>query len=422
VTGGTGFVGRAVVRALVGRGEHVTVLTRDHAKADYAFGPQARAVTSLDEIGDRERIDVMLNLAGEPLMGGLWTKSRLARFFESRVGTAENLVALAARLETRPSLLVNGSAIGYYGISEEAEFTEIDSPGTDIVARLCRDWEAAAVKAEALGLRVVRLRMGLVLDGEGGLLQALAFPARLGLGAKFGPGRQWMSWISLPDMVRLILFAADRPDLSGPVNAAAPGAVRQTEFIAALCRQLRRPRLFRIPAFLFRLLPGGMDMLFADGQRVIPARALAAGFEFEHPGLPEALAALLSPRAAGLAEANVYYDSHCSFCNAEIGHYCRLKEKEGAPVSFLPVSEVPADTLAAYGLPPQEMNRRLYLTTPDGGIISGADAMLAIWDRFPRYRKFARLFRLPGFHLFACFLYDGLIVPYFEAAKAGRKA
>lgn len=288
ITGGSGFIGQALVEALKEQGDRAIVLSRQQNKTQIKLGRAARVVTSFDQIAPDQTIDVVVNLAGEPLFGGLWTKKRKQAFFDSRLGTTQKLLAFMEKLAVKPSVMISGSAIGYYGMDEAQEFHECANPGTDEMARLCQEWEQAAKPAEDMGVRLVLLRIGLVLDKSGGMLKPLRLASRLGLGTRLGSGRQWMSWITRTDLVRMILFAADHPAVKGPLNGTAPHPVRQQEFADALARKMRRPRWLWMPAFILKAMLGDMASLLLGGQKVLPRKAVDMGFAFNAPDIIEA--------------------------------------------------------------------------------------------------------------------------------------
>lgn len=298
VTGATGLIGRRLVAALVGAGHEVTALTRDRATAAGLPAP-IRIVTALDQIADDARIDAIVNLAGEPISEGLWTPAKRRRIVGSRLAVTRAVVALIARLDRRPAVLVSGSAIGWYGLRGDEALDET-ADGHDCFSRtVCRRWERAAMTAQDLGARVVRLRIGVVLALDGGALSRMLTPFEFGLGGPFGAGRHWMSWIHLDDLVRLIAHAIASPALEGAVNGVAPQPVRNADFARALGHALRRPALLPAPAAPLRLALGAFaDELLLKGQRVVPAAALASGFGFTHPVLAEALADLVGDRRA----------------------------------------------------------------------------------------------------------------------------
>jgi uncharacterized protein len=293
VTGATGFIGRRLVAALAAGGHQAIVLAREPARAS-GLRPPFTLITSLDQIPDGARIDAIVNLAGEPIAGGRWTRARRHRLLASRLDVTRAVTRLVQRLDRRPAVLVSASAVGWYGPGDDAPLTEEAEGRASFSHDLCTAWERAAMAAESLGIRVVTLRIGLVLGRDGGLLSRMLTPFELGLGGPIGSGRQWMSWIERDDLVRLIAHAMARPDLRGAVNACAPEPVRNADFAAALAQALGRPALLRIPAAPLRLIAGALaDELLLGGQRVLPARAEATGFHFRHPTLAGALAAIL---------------------------------------------------------------------------------------------------------------------------------
>jgi uncharacterized protein (TIGR01777 family) len=299
ITGATGLIGRRLVAALVRAGHEVTALTRDRATAADLPAP-IRIVTSLDQIADDTRIDAIVNLAGEPISDGLWTLAKRRRIVGSRLAVTRAVVDLIARLERRPQVLVSGSAIGWYGLRGD-EVLDETADGADCFSRtVCRRWERAAMTAQDLGVRVVRLRIGIVLAIEGGALSRMLTPFEFGLGGPFGDGRHWMSWIHLDDLVRLIAHAIATPSLEGPVNGAAPEPVRNAAFAQALGRALHRPALLPAPAAPLRLALGAFaDELLLKGQRVVPTAALASGFAFAYPTLDGALGDIVGTSKAG---------------------------------------------------------------------------------------------------------------------------
>jgi uncharacterized protein (TIGR01777 family) len=293
ITGATGFIGSRLADALISAGHEVIVLTRDPAKAA-ALRPPFRVVTNLDQIASDTPLDAIVNLAGEPIADWFWTQAKRRKILSSRLRMTRSVVALIARLESRPAVLISGSAIGWYGAWEDECLTEFDGGKRCFGHRVCDAWERAARKAERLGTRVVRLRIGLVLGTEGGMLSNLLSPFEFGIGGPIGSGRQWMAWIERDDIVRLIAHIIATPRLTGAVNGTAPEPVRNVTFARELGRALRRPALFRMPAWLLHKLAGDLaDELLLTGRRVLPDKADAAGFKFRHETLGSALAAIL---------------------------------------------------------------------------------------------------------------------------------
>jgi len=292
VTGATGFIGRRLIAALVGAGHEVTALVRSPKTAD--LPTPIRIVTDLNQLADDERIDAVVNLAGEPISDGFWTLTKRRRILRSRLKMTRDVRRLIDRLRIRPEVLVSGSAIGWYGLHGDEILNETGPANACFSHRLCHAWEQAALQTQALGVRVVTLRIGLVLGAEGGMLSRLLTPFEFGLGGPMGSGRQWMSWIALDDCVRLILHALNDPRVSGPMNATAPEPVTSRVFSSALGRALHRPSLLAAPALPLRLALGDFaDELLLGGQRVLPGQALATGFRFRHPDIDSALRAIV---------------------------------------------------------------------------------------------------------------------------------
>lgn len=288
VTGATGFIGSALVAQLLARGDSVVALSRNATKARRKLGARVQIVESLAQIAPSAVIDAVVNLAGEPLAGGPWSAARKQRFVDSRVQTTAQLIDLFERLASPPAVLVNGSAVGYYGERGDDTLDERDRPRDEFLSTLCQQWEAEARRADMLGVRVCLLRTGLVLGAGGGLLAPLLLSSRLGLGAVFANGRQWQPWIHIDDEIGLILHLIDHPTLSGPFNATSPEPVTQRELMDILATVLKRPRWLRVPASLLKL-SGEMSVLFMVSQRVLPTFALESGYVFRYPALATAL-------------------------------------------------------------------------------------------------------------------------------------
>ncbi len=299
VDGATGLIGSALVRRLLADGDDVTALVRNPAAAAgrlpgarlVAWDPMA-AEAPADALAECEAV---VHLAGEPIADRAWGGEQKRRIRDSRVVGTRNLVAAMRRAPRRPRVLVSGSAIGYYGDRGDELLDESSAPGDDFLARLCQDWEREAVAAEDLGVRVVRVRTGVVLANEGGAFPRLVAPFRFFVGGPLGSGRQWMSWIHLDDEIGLILHALRDDRVAGPLNAVAPSPVRNSAMAHAIGRLLGRPALLPAPAFALRLLLGERVQLLLDSQRVAPRAALAAGYAFRYSELEPALRSLLKP-------------------------------------------------------------------------------------------------------------------------------
>jgi hypothetical protein len=291
IAGGTGFLGSGLTTSFRADGHDVVLLTRRPRKpSDVAWDPLSPAGDWASTI---DGADAVINLAGESIDAGRWTAARKAAILESRVAATRAIVAAMAKARRPPAVLVNASAIGVYGGAHGSEaLTENSPPGSDFLASVCVAWETQA--REAAGrTRVVLLRTGLVLDRSGGALPRLALPFRLFAGGRAGSGEQYWSWIHRDDWTRIVRWALDSPDVTGPLNLTAPQPVTNAKFAQTLGRVLHRPALAPAPAFAMRLLLGEMaDALILNGQRVLPAKATLHGFEFRYPDLESALRAI----------------------------------------------------------------------------------------------------------------------------------
>jgi uncharacterized protein (TIGR01777 family) len=289
LTGGTGLIGRHLCRFWLDKGYRLTVWSRRPAQVAQVCGAGVRGIARLDELGE-EPVDAVVNLAGAPIADRPWTSHRRALLWASRITLTEQLIAWLQGRQQRPAVLISGSAVGWYGDGGERELTELSQPvKEDFASQLCIAWEETALRAEALGMRVVLVRTGLVLAAEGGFLSRLRLPFKLGLGGPIGSGRQWMSWVHLDDQIALIDFLLQREDASGPYNACAPEPVRNREFARRLGRALHRPAFMPLPALVLRAGLGELSVLLLGGQRARPVRLLAAGFTFRYNDVQSAL-------------------------------------------------------------------------------------------------------------------------------------
>ncbi len=288
ITGGTGFVGSALSHKLVERGDELTVLTRNVATAQRRVGVPITPVESAVD-ADLATTDAVVNLAGLPIADRRWTVKRKQALYASRVDLTNQLIDALAEQKHRPKVLVSASAIGYYGDGGDRVLDERSRPHPEFSHELCAAWEAAAMRAEGLGIRVCIIRIGLVMGPNGGMLKRLLPVFKLGAGGRLGSGQQWMSWVSLQDLVRAIEYLLDHDTLQGVFNATAPNPVRNNEFTDELAQVLKRPSVLPVPAPILTLALGEMSQLMLTGQRVIPQRLQRAGFEFSHSTLREAL-------------------------------------------------------------------------------------------------------------------------------------
>lgn len=291
VSGSSGLVGRALVSNLRQRGDEVMPLVRSGSGRGVAWNPR----TGRFDAAGAERFDAAVHLAGQNLASGRWTAARKKEIYDSRVAGTRLLVEGLAMLQRPPRVLIAASAIGFYGNSGEAERSEVSPRGDGFLADVCADWEGACAAAVGRGIRVVHVRIGLVLSPDGGALHRMLPIFRLGLGGRIGDGRQWTSWISIGDLVEILVLALGDGRLAGPINAVSPQPVRNLELTATLARVLLRPAILPVPAFALRALLGEMaDELLLASTRVVPRVLLDRGFRFEHPRLEPALRAFVS--------------------------------------------------------------------------------------------------------------------------------
>lgn len=289
LTGGTGLIGRQLCHHWLAQGHRLSVWSRRPEQVHQLCGSDVRGVANLQEL-EHESIDAVVNLAGAPIADRPWTHKRKALLWSSRITLTETLIAWLQDREQKPSVLISGSAVGWYGDGGERELTEQSPPvSEDFASHLCIAWEETAQRAQALGIRVVLVRTGLVLAAQGGFLSRLLLPFKLGLGGPIGNGRQWMPWIHIKDQIALIDFLVHENTAQGPYNACAPQPVRNADFAKTLGHVLRRPAFIPLPAFVLRTGLGELSQLLLGGQRAKPARLLAAGFTFQFTDLRAAL-------------------------------------------------------------------------------------------------------------------------------------
>lgn len=298
LAGGRGFIGSHLLRHFSSRRHEIVVLSRKPETLAGAALSGVRAVGwDAVRVGpwaeELANADVVINLAGENIGRGLWTARKKRKIQESRKQATAALVEALMKTPNPPKVLLNASAVGYYGPTGDEELTEDSPPGHDFLAETCIMWEAEAEKAKQAGARVVFVRIGLVLARDGGMFPLMALPFRLMLGGRLGSGKQWMSWIHIDDLVSIFDFLIQQPDLGGPVNATAPNPVTNATFTRLLARALHRPAIFHVPAFAIRLLLREQADLLLRGQRVVPARLLQHGFRFAYPTLEQALTQLV---------------------------------------------------------------------------------------------------------------------------------
>ncbi len=296
ITGATGFIGSALCSRLLERGHTLTLLTR-HGPPDAGMPTNSWRHWTPGTPGPWEAVfdgaDGIINLAGEPIAAGKWTESQKRRIRSSRIETTQSVVEAAAKARSKPVFLLNASAVGYYGAHGEEIVTEETPPGRDFLSTVCRAWELEARKAELMGIRVIRLRTGIVLGRGGGALAKMALPFKFFIGGPLGSGSQWMPWIHLEDEIGLIVSLIENPRASGAVNATSPNPVTMKEFCQTLGRAMHRPSWLPVPGFALRLVLGEMAEMLLTGQRAIPAMAAKLGYRFRYPSLTDALQACM---------------------------------------------------------------------------------------------------------------------------------
>jgi uncharacterized protein len=292
LTGASGFIGRTLVKRLLATGHEVNYLARERSRhvdmrAAFHFWRPGEP-PPLDSV---PRCDAIINLAGEPI-AQRWNEEVKHRLWTSRVDGTRLLLESVGGMRNRPRVLVSASATGYYGDRGDEVLTESSAPGDDFLANMCVHWEKEAWRGREMGMRVVPIRIAAVLGKNGGALPTMLGPFRLGLGGRFGSGRQWMPWIHLDDIVRLLMFAAES-EVEGPLNGSSPGLVTNGQFTNTFAKAIHRPAIFPVPRLALRMVLGELaDFLFAS-ERVVPERTEGAGFRFEHPELKSALKSIL---------------------------------------------------------------------------------------------------------------------------------
>lgn len=293
IIGGTGFVGRHLANKL----PDAIIAGRSIEKIQKVFGREREARVwdpyRPPESSFLHGVDAVFNLAGESVFQGRWNAAKKDRIQTSRVHGTKRLLETIALAEKKPKILINSSAIGFYGSRGEEELTEQSVPGNDFLAKVCIEAEKTALSGEEHGLRVVLIRTGIVLGTKGGALSKMLLPFKYGLGGRLGSGRQYMSWIHIDDLVGIMVHALENTQLRGPVNAVAPKAVSNSEFTRALAKALHRPGLLPVPAIILKVVLGEFATVLLGSQRVVPEALEQAGFRFSYPELDAALANLL---------------------------------------------------------------------------------------------------------------------------------
>jgi uncharacterized protein (TIGR01777 family) len=295
ITGSTGLVGTAITQDLQRAGHTVCRLVRPGTSPGSSPGFDVNWNPATGELGGAAvGADAVVNLAGASIADGRWTPQRKALLRSSRIDTTRALVQALAKMSARPRVLVSASATGIYGNRGDETLTEASQPGKDFLSEIAKEWESEAIKAEVLGIRVVRTRFGVILSKHGGALPQMMRPFQFGVGGKIGTGKQWLSWITLDDTVGILRLALENANITGPLNVVSPQPVTNADFTKILAAALHRPALFPAPAFALRLILGEMaDALLLSSQRVQPAQLQKLNHRFLHPDPANALAAIL---------------------------------------------------------------------------------------------------------------------------------
>ncbi|WP_339671941.1 TIGR01777 family oxidoreductase [Dasania marina] len=295
ITGGTGFIGIALCRHYLQKHQDAVtlwVLSRQSSEqVKQLCGDAVLAISDMDALN--QPIDIIINLAGEPIADKRWSATQKQRLLASRLNTTQQLIDYIACAKHKPRCLISGSAIGYYGDQGSSPLTEDSPPQDEFTHQLCSQWEACALQAQQYDVRVCLLRTGLVVGPDGGFLAKMRLPFQLGLGGRIGSGQQMMSWIHRDDLIAIIAFLAEQEQLEGAFNGTAPNPVSNQEFSKTLARLLHRPAVMPVFAWTLKLALGEMSRLLLTGQKVLPARLQQAGFSFKYPVLADALSASL---------------------------------------------------------------------------------------------------------------------------------
>ncbi len=293
INGGTGFIGSKLCKHFIGLGYQVDVLTRSLRNKKNKLSQSINYITDLNNIDSS--YDVIVNLSGEPLNRNRWNEQVKKAIYDSRIQSTQKIIDYIKTCRVKPKLLITGSAIGFYGHSPDVVFTENSPSATsEFIHKLCADWEMTGMKAREYGVRVCVIRTGIVLEKHHGALAEMIRPFSLGLGAQFGNGNQWMSWIHISDVVSAIEFLIHHSEIEGPFNLTSPGPITHKEFTKKLAKILKRPVWIRLPDFVVKILFGEMgEVLLLIGQKVIPDKLLKAGYKFKFPTLDLALGNIL---------------------------------------------------------------------------------------------------------------------------------
>ena len=296
ITGATGLIGRKIAKRLIERGDEVIIFSRSIEKAMRSVPNAARYVhwdiNSEEWKQNLNGIDVVINLSGENLMAKRWSSEQKKKIRDSRILSTKALVTTINELPDKPKVFVSASAVGFYG-NPETEVDETFPPGKGFLAEVVKDWEKESEPLNKIGVRRVIVRIGIVLDKDGGALEKMVLPFKLFIGGPLGSGNQWMSWIHIEDLVKLFLFAIDNEDVEGVVNCVSPNPVNMKEFAKTIGITLKRPSIFKVPPFVLKMILGEASKTVLEGVKVSPAKVLNFGYEFGYKNIQEAIEDLL---------------------------------------------------------------------------------------------------------------------------------
>ena len=408
ITGATGFIGRRLVRALVGRGYQVIAMTRDVAHGRDLFGPYAEVIRHWREVDDTRSISAVVNLAGAAIVGMPWFRWRRRELIASRVTTTRALVRWMAGRALRPEALISASAVGFYGARGDELMHEQSARSDEFQARLCRAWEAAAKRAETAGMRLVRLRLGVVLGRSGGAYPSLTALMRVKLGVYMGAGSQWAPWIHLDDAVGLIVHAIESKTITGVFNTVAPEQATHARLMNAFADANQARMLGHVPASLLRAALGEAATVFVEGQRVSAAKVTTCGYTFAYPTLASASVDLATPEDVS-GTLDIFYNGTCPLCHHEMMRY-RAMTRSDTTLHFRDVMLRP-HLLRAYRLQFEHVESRLHVLTEDQRVLSGMDAVRAVWSRVPSFQCLVPLTRLPILRRVLDVGYDAFAAP-----------
>lgn len=292
ITGGSGFIGSVLCSRLLHDKHNVVILTR----IPEAIKLPLKGISELEQLEDDVVFDVVVNLAGEPIVDKRWSGKQKLCLMSSRLDITQKLINYFETVEHRPKVFISGSAIGYYGIGEADKPIDETALGDESFAsQLCQQWESVALQAETLGIRTCLLRTGIVLGKGGGVLNKMLGPFKMGLAGRIGRGKQWMSWIHLDDLVGIILYCIDHKNIKGAINGTSPNPVTNLRFTKTLGKVLKRPTIFPMPSLVVKFFMGQMgEELLLAGKNIVPVKALDAGYQFNYPHLEDALLDVVS--------------------------------------------------------------------------------------------------------------------------------